>query len=82
MNEFTVPDGLRWLGITMADYERSWIILAGRHGNPIMAALLDARAAQGTDVTPADILARHGIDPIDPLAAVRAYDVARQRFDA
>jgi hypothetical protein len=81
MEEFTVPDGLAWLGISQADYEKSWEILAGRHGNPINSALLDARAAQGTDTTAVEILARHGIDPADPLVAVRAYDKNRAKFD-
>lgn len=81
MAEFTVRDGLAWLGIDWDTYEKSAKILAGRHGNPIQFALLDARKAQGTDTTPAEVLAKHGIDPADPLAAVRAYDRGRARFD-
>ena len=80
--EFTVADGLAWLGITPDVYEKSWEILEGRHVNPIMSALLDARKAQGTDTTPEQVLARHGIDPTDPLAAVRRYDRDRARFDS
>lgn len=80
--EFTVRDGLIWLGISYETYEESAKILAGRHGNPIGSALLDARSAQGTDITPAEVLARHGIDPADPLAAVRAYNRERTRFDS
>lgn len=80
--EFTVHDGLAWLGISLTDYERSIEILKDRHGNPIQSALLDARQAQGTDTTPAEVLTRHDIDPDDPLAAVHAYDRQRSRFDA
>lgn len=80
--EFTVPDGLAWLGIDMATYQRSWDILQGRHGNPIMFALLEARDAQGTDTTAAQVLAKYGIDPSSPLDAVRAYDKNQSRFDA
>jgi hypothetical protein len=80
--EFTVRDGLAWLGIPLADYEKSWEILAGRHGNPLGAALLDARDAQGTATTPESVLAKYGIDPADPLAAVRRFDKQRARFDA
>ena len=80
--EFTVADALNWLGITPDIYEQSWEILKGRHGNPIMSALLDARKAQGTDTTPEQVLARYGIDPTDPLAAVRTYDRQRARFDS
>lgn len=79
---FTVRDALHWLGIPFETYERSAKILAGRHGNPIESALLDARAAQGTDTTPAEVLARHGIDPADPLAAVRAHDRRRAAVDS
>jgi hypothetical protein len=79
--EFTVPDGLVWLGIDPAVYERSRVILRGRHGNPIESALLAARRAQNTDTTPAQVLAAHNIDPADPLIAVRAYDRDRSRFD-
>jgi hypothetical protein len=79
---FTVRDGLDWLGISLADYTTSVQILRGRHGNPIMSALLAARDAQGTDTTPAQVLARFGIDPDDPLAAVRAFDHHRAQYDA
>lgn len=79
--EFTVTDALAWLGLSEADWERSWEILAGRHGNPLSNALLDARKAQGTDTTAAEVLARYGIDPADPLAAVRDYDRRRSVFD-
>jgi hypothetical protein len=82
VKEFTVRDGLAWLGITMADYEKSMEILRGRHGNPINSALLDARKAQGTDTTAAQVLARYGIDPTDPLAAVRTFDKSRSSFDS
>lgn len=78
---FTGQDGLDWLGITMEDYLKSEDILRGRHGNPLMFALMDARAAQGTDTTPADVLARYGIDPADPLKAARTYDKHRSQFD-
>lgn len=80
--EFTVRDGLAWLGISWENYERSAEILRGRHGNPIESALLDARKAQGTDTTPDQVLAQYGIDATDPLAAVRAYDRSQRRFDA
>jgi len=80
--EFTVVDGLAWLGISMETLEQSNDMLRGRHGNPIGSALLDAREAQGTDTTAAEVLARHNIDPADPLAAVRAYDRRRAQFDA
>lgn len=82
MSEFSVRDGLAWLGISWEDYEKSSKLLAGRHGNPIGAALLDARDAQGTDITPEVVLAKHGIDPADPLAAVGRYDKQRGRYDA
>ncbi len=81
MGEFTVADGLAWLGIEMTDYLKSAELLKGRHGNPIQSALLDARRAQGTDVTADQVLARYGIDPEDPLAAVRDYDQRRARYD-
>jgi hypothetical protein len=81
VSEFSVRDGLTWLGISWEDYEKSSKILAGRHGNPIGAALLDARDAQGTDTTAEAVLAKHGIDPADPLAAVRRYDKQRGKFD-
>jgi hypothetical protein len=80
--EFTVQDGLDWLGIELATYEKSWEILKGRHGNPLMFALLDARKAQGTDTTPAEVLARYDIDPANPLAAARAYDRSQRKFDS
>lgn len=80
-NEFTVRAGLEWLGISIETYEKSCEILAGRHGNPIGSALLDARDAQGSEVIAADVLAQHGIDPEDPLAAVRVYDRRRSRRD-
>lgn len=79
--EFTVPDAAAWLGIDWADYLTSGEILKGRHGNPLASAMLDARAAQGTATTAAEVLARHGIDPADPLAAVRRYDKERGRYD-
>lgn len=79
---FTVRDGLAWLGITWETYEQSAKILAGRHGNPIGSALLDARSAQGTDIAPDEVLARHGIDPSDPPAAVRSYNKRQERYDA
>lgn len=82
MSEFTVRDGLDWLGISFADYEKSFTILKGRHGNPLGAALLDAREAQGTATTPEAVLTKHGIDPADPLVAVRRFDKARSRYDA
>lgn len=82
MSEFTVRDALAWLGISWEDYEKSTEILKGRHGNPIQTALLQARSAQGTDVTPAAVLATCGIDPADPLAAVRRFDKGRKRYDA
>lgn len=80
--EFTVPDAAAWLGIDWADYLTSGEILKGRHGNPLASAMLDARAAQGTTTTPAEVLAKHGIDPADPLAAVRRYDKHRGQYDA
>jgi hypothetical protein len=80
--EFTVRDALTWLGIPWEIYVKSEEILSGRHGSPIRSALLDARRARGTDTTAAQILAQHGIDPADPLAAVRAYDKGRRTFDA
>lgn len=84
MSAFTVPDGLAWLGITPETYERSWEILRGRHGNPIASALLDARDVHlgKLDATPEQVLAKYGIDPADPLKAVRAYDKSQQRYDA
>lgn len=81
-SEVTVRDMLAWLGIPWAVYEESARILAGRHGNPIESALLDARAAQGTATTADEVLVRHGIDRDDPLVAVRAFDGARARFDS
>jgi thymidylate synthase len=78
---FSVRDGLAWLGISLADYERANEITAGRHGNPFTSALLDARAAQANGETPETVLSRHGIDPAQPLAAVREYDQRRSRFD-
>lgn len=75
--KFTVQDGLAWLGISMEIYLESEHILRGRHGNPIIRALTDARDAQGTETTPEQVLTRQGIHLADPLAAVRAF--ARQR---
>lgn len=78
---FTVEDGLAWLGISRADYESANEITAGRHGNPFMFALLDARAAQQNGETREVVLSRYGIDPAEPLAAIREYDQQRSRFD-
>ena len=78
---FTVRDGLAWLGISMTDYEEAHRLTIGRHGNPIGSALLDARKAQHNGETPDVVLARHGIDPGDVLAAVREYVRQRSRFD-
>lgn len=79
-NAFTMRDAAAWLGISWDIVEAEWN--TGRHGGPIGAALLDARDAQGTATPPVQVLARHGIDPDDPLAAVKAFDKARARFDA
>lgn len=78
---FTVADALAWLGISLADYEAACNVLRGRHGGPFVGALLDARAAQGTDVTAIDVLNRHGIDPANPVAAAVAYDKGRSAYD-
>ncbi len=77
---FTPLDALAWLGISEEAYRESGRILAGRHGNPIASALLAAREAQGTDMTPEMVLARYDIDPADPLVAVRAYDRRRAKL--
>lgn len=79
--DFTVQDGLAWLGISPEDYESANVITAGRHGNPVTSALLDARAAQRNGETRETVLSRHGIDPTQPLAAIREYDQHRSRFD-
>lgn len=79
--KFTVAEGLAWLGISQAQYDESCRILRGRHGNPIQSALLDARDAQGTTVTPEQVLGRHGINLQDPIDAVRRFDRARARYD-
>lgn len=79
---FSVKDGLAWLGISLADYETASKMTAGRHGNPITSALLDARAAQSNGETRETVLSRHGIDPTEPLDAVREYDRQRSRFDS
>jgi hypothetical protein len=79
---FSVEDGLAWLGISRADYERANEITAGRHGNPFVFALLDARAAQHNGETRETVLSRYGIDPAEPLAAVREWDRQRSRFDS
>lgn len=71
--EFSVRDGLAWLGITWEDYERVWDLLKGVHGGPLNAALLDARKAQGTNTTPTEVLEKHGIDPAHPMDAARRY---------
>lgn len=81
MSDFTVRDAVAWLGIPFDVYLESGEILKGRHGNPLMSAVLAAREAQGTDITPAQVLARFGIDPAEPLAAVRRYDKDRSRYD-
>jgi hypothetical protein len=74
---FTIPDAVAWLGIDWLAFLEAENILTGRHGGPLVGALLDARDAQGTFITPAQVLAKHGIDPANPCAAARAYD--RQR---
>ena len=79
---FTVRDGLAWLNIPWDTYEAGCELTRGRHGGPFVSALMDARAAQGTATTPAAVLAKHGIDPADPLAAVRAWVTHRSAFDA
>ncbi len=78
---FTAADALAWLGISPETYGEAARILRGRHGNPIDAALLDARQARHDGTAAAQVLARHGIDPADPLAAVRAFDQHRAQFD-
>lgn len=75
---FTVPDGAAWLGIPWEVIEAG---LAIRSGGPFIGALLDARKAQGTDTTPEQVLARHDIDPADPLAAQRAWDQRMRTFE-
>ena len=79
---FSVRDGLAWLGISDTDYEQAHQMTAGRHGNPLGAALLDARAAQSNGETAEAVLSRHGIDPANPLAAVRQYVRRRSQFDS
>lgn len=78
---FTVRDALAWLGIDKAAYLAASDVLTGRHGGPLVSAVLDARAAQGTSTTPAEVLARYGIDPADPVAAARRYDRRRAAYD-
>lgn len=80
--EFTVADGLEWLGLPQRIYTWSNEYLAGRHGNPIRSALLAARDAQGTDVTPEQVLSDFGIDPEDPKQAVLDYEKRMKGFDA
>lgn len=80
--DFSVKDGLAWLGISLADYERACEITAGRHGNPFVFALLDAKVAQGNSETREAVLSRHGIDLTDPLEAVREYDQRCRHFDS
>lgn len=79
---FSVQDGLAWLGISLEDYERAREITAGRHGNPFISALLDARAAQDNGETREAVLARHGIDLAEPLAVICEYDRHRSHFDS
>lgn len=77
--EFTVADGLAWLGISEDDYRRADEMTRGVHSHPIVSALLDARAAQGTPTTPAEVLARYDIDPADPLQTVRRHVQRRSK---
>lgn len=78
---FTVRDAVAWLGVDWLDWMEAENLLVGRHGGPLVAALLDARDAQGTDITPAQVLAKHGIDPANPTAAARRYDRQRSGYD-
>jgi hypothetical protein len=80
-DEFTVRDGAAWLGLPWSVFEEAAQVLSGRHGGPFVSALLDARDAQGTSTTADEILARHGIDPADPLDAAHRFDRDRARYD-
>lgn len=77
--EYTVQEAAAWLGL---DWDVIEAARAIRAGGPLMAALIDAHRAQGTDTTPAQVLAEHDINPADPLAAVRAWDARMRKFDA
>lgn len=80
-SEFTVHDAVEWLGLTWEQYVVSTEVLRGRHGNPLASAVLSVRYEyQRAARTPAEVLSEHGIDPADPMAAVRRFEAERARL--
>ena len=89
---FTFDDALTWLGVSREAYERAKRAGQGLGCGPLDRAILDARAANSSEpqhgrsgvefgiTTAADILARHGVDPLRPELAVAAEIKARSRF--
>lgn len=83
--EFTVRDGLAWLGLSWDEYAESTELLDGMHGSPLDAALLDARAANSADpsharpgitfgvTTAEEVLAKHQVSQANPLESVRNF---------
>jgi hypothetical protein len=71
--DFTVRDAVAWLGLTWDAYVEAEDTSRDYHGGPMNSAILAARDAQGTDITPAEVLARFGIDPANPTAAQKRY---------
>lgn len=84
MSEFTVRDAVSWLGITWEAYVKATKTSAGRHGGPMVSALIEARDIHrsGANTSPEQVLARHGIDPADPAKAHRAFNTLRAICDA
>lgn len=67
--EFTVPEGLAWLGLTSEHFTTAG--RNGRFGNPVVSALMDVRyAEQRGATTPEAVLAKHDIDLADFAASL------------
>jgi hypothetical protein len=83
--EFTVRDGLAWLGLNWDEYAKSTELLDGMHGSPLDGALLDARAANSADpgharpgiifgvTTAEEVLVKHDVSRTNPLESVRNF---------
>lgn len=83
MSDFTVRDAVAWLGITWEAYVAATKTSAGRHGGPMISALLAAQKAHQSKsgITAQQILDRFGIDPANPAKAHQAFDARGQQWD-
>lgn len=79
-HEFTIRDGVAWLGWTWAQYVEMATYAAGVHGGPHVTAMLAARDAQGTATTPAEVLAAAGFGDEDPLTTVKRFVKGRAKY--